>query len=448
MAERVTQLQATLEGDDQTLNAAILETQRTQAQGDKALSEQMTQLQAKVTNGDTALSSAIQQTQQAQAAGDKANADAITTVQAKLNNTTAAVQTVASAVADLEGDVEAGWYTKAQINGEGGGFGLSVKLNADGTVLSTFVIDADVFAVMSRAGGATTKRHPFVIKNGTVYMNHAMMDTAEIGNVIAKYINVQHLKGSLIEGGSFRGGDLWLGENATGQFGAYGKKWNAGIDSMGRIYGSDVYFSNGTFQGNVLANSGTMNNVTIRENCLILGKLRAEQVEGGFYVKRIYGGTSLPDNTDSSWRTAATIRVSNGMGVSRVIEISASAGHYEVLCKVESSGSSLLTRTATGHYEVRIIRDGATVEHIAPFSISVSATSNPSSGPREERARGGIGVSKTALVPGDGNPHTYAVQFRFVRMGGDGASGSYAIAGCDGNDMTTAQLYISSPDLS
>ena len=448
MAERVTQLQATLEGDDQTLKAAILETQRTQAQGDQALAEQLTQLAAKVTSGDTTLGSAIQQAQQAQVDGDKANADAITKVQASLNQTTAAVETAAKAVADLKGNVEAGWYTKAQIAGEGAGFGLSVKLNEDGTVLSTFVIDADVFAVMSRAGGATTKRHPFVIKNGTVYMNHAMMDTAEIGNVIAKYINVQHLKGSLIEGGSFRGGDLWLGENATGQFGAYGKKWNAGIDSMGRIYGSDVYFSNGTFQGNVLANSGTMNNVTIRENCLILGKLRAEQVEGGFYVKRIYGGTSLPDNTDSSWRTAATIRVSNGMGVSRVIEISASAGHYEVLCKVESSGSSLLTRTATGHYEVRIIRDGATVEHIAPFSISVSATSNPSSGPREERARGGIGVSKTALVPGDGNPHTYAVQFRFVRMGGDGASGSYAIAGCDGNDMTTAQLYISSPDLS
>ncbi|MGE6156181.1 phage tail tip protein J-related protein [Aeromonas media] len=448
LATRMDQLQATLEGDDQTLNAAILETQRTQAQGDQALAEQLSQLQAKVTSGDTTLGAAIQQAQQAQVEGDKANADAITKVQASLNQTTAAVETAAKAVADLKGNVEAGWYTKAQIAGEGAGFGLSVKLNEDGTVLSTFVIDADVFAVMSRAGGATTKRHPFVIKNGTVYMNHAMMDTAEIGNVIAKYINVQHLKGSLIEGGSFRGGDLWLGENATGQFGAYGKKWNAGIDSMGRIYGSDVYFSNGTFQGNVLANSGTMNNVTIRENCLILGKLRAEQVEGGFYVKRIYGGTSLPDNTDSSWRTAATIRVSNGMGVSRVIEISASAGHYEVLCKVESSGSSSLTRTATGHYEVRIIRDGATVEHIAPFSISVSATSNPSSGPREERARGGIGVSKTALVPGDGNPHTYAVQFRFVRMGGDGASGSYAIAGCDGNDMTTAQLYISSPDLS
>ncbi|MCV3290964.1 DUF1983 domain-containing protein, partial [Aeromonas media] len=279
-AREISQLKADYQAADSKTAAAILETQRTQAQGDQALAEQLSQLQAKVTSGDTTLGSAIQQAQQAQVEGDKANADAITKVQASLNQTTAAVETAAKAVADLKGNVEAGWYTKAQIAGEGAGFGLSVKLNEDGTVLSTFVIDADVFAVMSRAGGATTKRHPFVIKNGTVYMNHAMMDTAEIGNVIAKYINVQHLKGSLIEGGSFRGGDLWLGENATGQFGAYGKKWNAGIDSIGRIYGSDVYFSNGTFQGNVLANSGTMNNVTIRENCQILGQLDVNQVVG------------------------------------------------------------------------------------------------------------------------------------------------------------------------
>ncbi|POV93686.1 hypothetical protein C3418_01425 [Aeromonas sp. ASNIH8] len=452
MGQRVDTVQAQVTQQGQTLSSAVQSEQQARTDADSALGLRVDTVQAQVTQQGQTLSSAVQSEQQARTDADRALGQRVDTVQAQVTQQgqtlSAAVQTVAEAQADTAGKVSAGWYTKAQVNGEGGGFGLSVTLNADGSVLSSFVIDADVFAVLSRAAGVTSKRNPFVVKNGTVYMNHAMMDTAEIGNVIAKYINVQHLKGSLIEGGSFRGGDLWLGENATGQFGAYGKKWNAGIDSMGRIYGSDVYFSNGTFQGNVLANSGTMNNVTIRENCLILGKLRAEQVEGGFYVKRIYGGTSLPDNTDSSWRTAATIRVSNGMGVSRVIEISASAGHYEVLCKVESSGSSSLTRTATGHYEVRIIRDGATVEHIAPFSISVSATSNPSSGPREERARGGIGVSKTALVPGDGNPHTYAVQFRFVRMGGDGASGSYAIAGCDGNDMTTAQLYISSPDLS
>lgn len=422
--------------------------QKVQADQQQALAQQQVLMRAEYAQGDSTNAAAIQSEATARANADSALSQRVDTVQTKVDNTTAAVQTVATAQANTAGQVEAGWYTKAQINGAGGGFGLAVTLAADGSTMTSFVIDADVFAVLSRAAGITSKRNPFVVKNGTVYMNHALMDTAEIGNVIAKYIDVQHLVGSLIEGGSFRGGDIWLGENASGAFSAYGKRWNAGIDSNGRFYGSDVYFANGTFQGNVLANSGTLNNVTIQENCQILGKLRAEQVQGGFYAKRIYSGLGQPDNADSAWRTAVVVRVSNGMSVSRVIEIAASAGHYEVLCKVESSGSSSLTRTATGHYEVRIIRDGATVEHVAPFSISVSATYNPSSGPREERARGGIGVSKTVLVPGDGNAHTYAVQFRFVSMGGDGASGSYAIAGCDGNDMTTAQLYISSPDLS
>lgn len=130
-------------------------------------------------------------------------------ISAQLNETTAAVQTTAEAVTKVDGEVRAGWYTKAQINGEGGGFGLSVKLNADGSVLSSFVVDADVFAVLSRAAGVTSKRNPFVVKNGTVYMNHALMDTAEIANVIAKYINVQHLVGALIEGSDIRGGTIY-----------------------------------------------------------------------------------------------------------------------------------------------------------------------------------------------------------------------------------------------
>ncbi|MGU5756120.1 phage tail tip protein J-related protein [Aeromonas caviae] len=309
MAERVTQLQATLEQEDQKLNAAIQQTQQAQVSGDQALAEQLTQLQAQVTNGDTALNAAIQQTQQAQVAGDKANADAITKVQANLNNTNAAVQSGATATANLRGEVEAGWYTKAQINGEGGGFGLSVKMNANGTVLSSFVVDADVFAVLSRAGGVATKRNPFIVKNGTVYMNHAMMDTAEIGSVIAKYIDVQHLKGSLIEGGSFRGGDLWIGENANGSFGAYGKMWNAGIDSRGRMYGSNVYFESGTFQGNVQALSGTMNNVTIKENCQILGKLSVNQIEGD--VTRVYALESYVASNQISFTIPAFSRTRN-----------------------------------------------------------------------------------------------------------------------------------------
>ncbi len=446
LATRMDKLQATLEGDDQTLNAAILETQRTQAAGDKALADQVTQLQAKVTEGDQTLNAAIQQTQQAQVAGDKANAEAITKVQANLNNTNAAVQSGATATANLRGEVEAGWYTKAKINGEGGGFGLSVKLNADGTTLTSFVVDTDVFAVMSRAAGAASKRHPFIIKNGTVFMNHAMMDTAEIGNVIAKYIKVTNLDAATIVNSDFKGGNAGFGRG--GPYSGWGEGWNTIIYADGTIRTNRLYADEGSFTGEVNANRGTFNNVTIRENCQVLGKLRAEQVQGGFYVKRIYSGLWQPDNADSAWRTAVVIRVSNGMSVSRVIELSASAGHYEVMCRVESSGSSSLTRTTIGHYEVRIVRDGHSVEYQAPFSISVSATSNPSSGPQAQRRRGGMSASKTAFVPGDNQPHTYEIQFRFVGLGGNGANGSYAIAGCDGNDMATAQLYISSPDLS
>ena len=132
-------------------------------------------------------------------------------MQANLNNTNAAVQSGATATANLRGEVEAGWYTKAKINGEGGGFGLSVKLNADGTTLTSFVVDTDVFAVMSRAAGAASKRHPFIIKNGTVFMNHAMMDTAEIGNVIAKYIKVTNIDAATIVNSDFKGGNYNIG---------------------------------------------------------------------------------------------------------------------------------------------------------------------------------------------------------------------------------------------
>ena len=286
MASELTEFKAEFEGEQATTAARLTELREVVAGVEQSTATQLTQLQTEFKEGDRQTNAALAESNKVHSSATQANAEKIDQVQAVVDDTSAAVQTVASAVADLEGDVEAGWYTKAQINGQGGGFGLSVTLNPDGSVMSSFIVDADVFAIMSRASGESSKRHPFVVKNGSVYMNHALMDTAEIGNVIAKYINVQHLVGSLIEGGSFRGGDLWLGENPNGQFGAYGKRWNAGIDSNGRFYGSDVYFTSGTFQGNVLANSGTFQNVVIRENCTILGKTYVENLEGDVVAVR------------------------------------------------------------------------------------------------------------------------------------------------------------------
>lgn len=150
------------------------------------------------------------------------------TISAELGKTTAMVQTTGEAVTKLDGEVRASWYTKAQANGAGGGFGLEVKLNPDGTSLSTFLVDADVFAILSRATGDTSKRNPFIVKNGSVYMNHVMLDTAEAGAVIAKYINVQHLVGTLIEGADIRGGSV------------YGTTMSAVTLNAGKINGGQI----------------------------------------------------------------------------------------------------------------------------------------------------------------------------------------------------------------
>lgn len=165
--------------------------------------------------------------------------------------------------------------------GKYGGIGLTIEKDPDGIWRTKCIVDAEVFAILDPSGATGAgSRHPFIVKDGVVYMNKLLLDDAEIGSVIAKYINVQHLVGTVIEGGSFRGGDLWIGENPSGQFGAHGKMWNAGITGDGKMYGSDVYFSSGSFTGTVNANAGTFNNVTIAENCNVLGTIYADRIVG------------------------------------------------------------------------------------------------------------------------------------------------------------------------
>ncbi|MEG2114643.1 MAG: phage tail protein, partial [Hafnia sp.] len=165
--------------------------------------------------------------------------------------------------------------------GKYGGIGLTIEKDPDGVWRTKCIVDADVFAILDPSGATGVgSRHPFIVKDGVVYINKLLLDDAEIGSVIAKYINVQHLVGTLIEGGSFQGGDLWIGQNPNGIFGAHGKKWNAGIATNGKMYGSDVWFASGTFTGTVNANAGTFNNITIAENCNVLGTVYANRIVG------------------------------------------------------------------------------------------------------------------------------------------------------------------------
>jgi hypothetical protein len=220
----------------------------------------------------------IRRDQQVQVSQTQALAEIVETVQVQLDDTSAAVQTVSRAQADTAGQVEAGWYTKAQINGEGGGFGLSVKLAADGSTLSSFVVDADVFAVLSRVSGVTSKRNPFVIKNGITYLNKALMDSADINSLVAAYISVTELVGLNIKGSSISGTNIIGGSLNIGA----GK---AIINSAGKATLQDA-----DIIGKITALSGVLRNVTIEDTCKINGTLEAGQIVGD--IVRVYDASN------------------------------------------------------------------------------------------------------------------------------------------------------------
>ncbi|APJ15153.1 hypothetical protein BOQ57_09555 [Aeromonas hydrophila] len=280
--QQLEQQQSEFREADRVAKAALEEQGRTLSAADQALAEKSDKLQADLTLQGKELSAAVQSVATAQNDADKALGQRIDTVQASVTEQgkelSAAVQTVAKAQADTAGKLSAGWYTQAQINGEGGGFGLSVTLAADGSVITSFAIDADVFAVLSRAGGVTSKRNPFVIKNGITYINHAMMDSAEIANVIAKYIRVTSLDAATIVNSDFKGGNAGFGRG--GPYSGWGEGWHTIIYSDGTIRTNRLYAAEGSFTGEVNANRGTFNNVVMRENCQILGKLSANQITG------------------------------------------------------------------------------------------------------------------------------------------------------------------------
>ncbi|HHH0070771.1 TPA: DUF1983 domain-containing protein [Yersinia enterocolitica] len=105
------------------------------------------------------------------------------------------------------------WTAKVGNDHIAGGIGLTIETDDDGKERIKCIVDADIFAVVNR--NANTNINPFVVKDGTIYINHLMADNAEFGAIISKYINVQHLVGTLIEGSTIKGSQI-TGTNIYG----------------------------------------------------------------------------------------------------------------------------------------------------------------------------------------------------------------------------------------
>lgn len=167
---------------------------------------------------------------------------------------------LSAAVASANDNFAAQWGVKTDVNGLLGGVGFY----NDGQQTS-FVVDAQRFAVTGGDGGEV---FPLVVADGKVVMDAALMETAEIYNLIAKNVTVEKLAASIeikspaIDGGSIVGTTLNINDKFTVNTSGFMKALNADI------------------KGKVTATSGTLDNVTVNENCTIKGTLKATNIEG------------------------------------------------------------------------------------------------------------------------------------------------------------------------
>lgn len=159
-----------------------------------------------------------------------------------------------------------------------GGIGLTIEQDGDGVWRTKCIVDAEVFAILDPSGAVGVgSRHPFIVKDGVVYMNKLLLDDAEIANVIAQYINVQDLVAVTITASTIKSSDN----------GASFSLLPDGTMSCTKatIKGA-ITATSGSFTGTVNANAGTMNNITIAENCNVLGTVYARRIVGDLYRKK------------------------------------------------------------------------------------------------------------------------------------------------------------------
>jgi predicted phage tail protein len=131
--------------------------------------------------GDNTLFAGVWSEQDARITGDLATATKLDQVQAVAGNASAVAAASFSASASLSGQLSASYTIKTQITQDGrtyiAGIGVGID-NSSGVVESQVLVAADRFGVIQEIGG--TAFVPFVIQDGTAFINSAFIGTASI----------------------------------------------------------------------------------------------------------------------------------------------------------------------------------------------------------------------------------------------------------------------------
>ncbi|WP_346223593.1 host specificity protein J, partial [Escherichia coli] len=176
------------------------------------------------------------------------------TVNKKLEDQSAAIQQIQKVQVDTNNNLNSMWAVKLQQMQDGrlyiAGIGAGIENTPDG-MQSQVLLAADRIAMINPANGNT--KPMFVGQGDQIFMNE----------VFLKYLTAPTITSG-------------------------GNPPTFSLTPDGRLTAKNADIS-----GNVNANSGTLNNVTINQNCRILGKLSANQIEGDI-VKTV--GKAFPRN--------------------------------------------------------------------------------------------------------------------------------------------------------
>ncbi|ELO1554828.1 phage tail tip fiber protein [Aeromonas hydrophila] len=325
----------------------------------------------------------------------------------------AAVQLQSQAIADLQNGAQAMWTAKASAGQITAGIGLIA--NSDGT--SQVAISASQVFVFN-PNSSTPMAPLFAIDNGQAVIAEAIIRKATIQIIQSEKITADYVKAGvsistpLINGGQIDMGNAFLSGGAAGfgkggPYSGWGWGWYTMIYADGSIYTNRL-----RAEGGYVKNM-TMNNCTIEQDCVVKGTVYAERIVGDVYVARDY--VCSTNGRQVGPINVCTIKVNQPVGFARTLTIPGLAGLVGCSVTAEGPGSGTLTRENWTEMLVEVLMDGAVVKSFT-VRVSVSATSNPSSGPvtRENEIGPFVG---DITIPANREP---TVVVRIRRSAGDG----------------------------
>ena len=241
------------------------------------------------------------------------------TVNKKLEDQSAAIQQIQKVQVDTNNNLNSMWAVKLQQMQDGrlyiAGIGAGIENTPDG-MQSQVLLAADRIAMINPANGNT--KPMFVGQGDQIFMN-----------------------------------DVFLKRLTAPTITSGGNPPAFSLTPDGRLTAKNADIS-----GNVNANSGTLNNVTINESCRVLGKLSANQIEGDI-VKTVGKAFPRDSRAPERWPSGTiTVRIYDDQPFDRQIVIPAVAfsgakhkrEHTDIYssCRliVRKNGAEIYNRTA------------------------------------------------------------------------------------------------------